>query len=1069
MSLELFVYTWSTYAVVEGGVTYDKVVAWCLDKDSRVAIVTISGVYHEVVLAIPRDATKESCAKIHEGIKNRYKDCDWDCPDLSDFRLVLRQPQYFYSEGKTYMSFYAPCTDVAYKIERDIREGCKLYLDDYSELSIKCDCMATRPDLLIQYQSRQGIPSHGWLKIANARPTPENRRISAYEGVPEYSVTAGDLTKSDAFHPLSPLCAAYDTEWDSEDGISFPQYDKIGDTLGMIQYVTWNYGKYETTHKDYMIVWGRMPPIHNTEIIEVDSEEQMFAELRRLIMRTNPMCLTGYNNDSFDMLWLDNRMSYLDEQWGCLGMQKGYLSNCIDIWPSMDGRFRRGKILRMPGRISNDLYKHFMENYKFRSYKLDDVALARVGAKKVDIGGHTFIFKALSAWKKHRDPSLLAKLGEYGMRDATLVAMLFDKECMWDTLMEMASASGVTVDTLVSRGRMKRTFALIYNKGRARLPRIAIQLRDRPDIPMKGGAVADPVPALLDHVATLDFSGLYPNIIRSFNICYGTLLAMALQNVEVSSLSKYYKKIKGWEDLQVIRCEQDDAVHTYRFVHSKVLKSLLGVIVSELLEKRAAAVKGCAEAKKAGDYARALLLSVRQQALKLTANSVFGYTGAPGDNSCPEVCLAVTAIGRMLIAYVRKRIEELGGVYVYGDTDSVMVYKRGCKSYAEARQWTEHVRDVINEELSRIDTDNEGRLYLPDKPRGDRKTLVLAIEKISRILVLESKNYSMQIWDYDATQKLEDGKCVPLRLQTSNKILETVIEDGVTKKLWQHEPGDWKRKQDGKVELLSRGVVSQKRDKAIVHVKMYDELLINIMSLMPVQEACNFVWEWIRDMIMLVVPGEDFAISGRMGKDYKDDSKAFMAALAQRLAREGRPLEAGTRFEWFIVKSDSKIKASERIITEDEYLETRGKLVSYYNTREGSLPETREIDREYYVTNRISKTVDFTFDIAYSKEIKKAAERAEDSHLEKCVGKLYIKHGGRVLQALSQDDDPVAALRTYLPDKLSNEFKSMYDKQQRLVTYASSTPCKDAYNYILHRRKVLEEIRQYSTARHGDS
>ena len=83
----------------------------------------------------------------------------------------------------------------------------------------------------------------------------------------------------------------------------------------------------------------------------------------------------------------------------------------------------------------------------------------------------------------------------------------------------------------------------------------------------------------------------------------------------------------------------------------------------------------------------------RQLALKISANSVYGFTGATvGQLPCVPIASSVTSYGRNLLLETRSFVEgtytvEKGCKYnaevVYGDTDSVMV-NFGAPTVAEA-------------------------------------------------------------------------------------------------------------------------------------------------------------------------------------------------------------------------------------------------------------------------------------------------------------------------------------------------------------------------------------------------
>lgn len=82
----------------------------------------------------------------------------------------------------------------------------------------------------------------------------------------------------------------------------------------------------------------------------------------------------------------------------------------------------------------------------------------------------------------------------------------------------------------------------------------------------------------------------------------------------------------------------------------------------------------------------------RQLALKISANSVYGFTGAGvGQLPCLPIASSVTSYGRYLLETTRSYVEEQFSIahgykdnakVVYGDTDSVMV-KFGTKTVEE--------------------------------------------------------------------------------------------------------------------------------------------------------------------------------------------------------------------------------------------------------------------------------------------------------------------------------------------------------------------------------------------------
>ncbi|XP_034213465.1 DNA polymerase delta catalytic subunit isoform X2 [Prunus dulcis] len=107
-------------------------------------------------------------------------------------------------------------------------------------------------------------------------------------------------------------------------------------------------------------------------------------------------------------------------------------------------------------------------------------------------------------------------------------------------------------------------------------------------------------------------------------------------------------------------------------------------ILPEILEELLAARKRAkADLKEAKDPLEKAVLDGRQLALKISANSVYGFTGATvGQLPCIEISSSVTSYGRQMIEHTKNLVKEKFTVLkgyehnaevIYGDTDSVMV------------------------------------------------------------------------------------------------------------------------------------------------------------------------------------------------------------------------------------------------------------------------------------------------------------------------------------------------------------------------------------------------------------
>merc|ERR1712238_44409 len=245
---------------------------------------------------------------------------------------------------------------------------------------------------------------------------------------------------------------------------------------------------------------------------------------------------------------------------------------------------------------------------------------------------------------------------------------------------EMARVTGVPVSFLISRGQQIKVFSMILRKCRdvgllvpTLSPRGAASGGDNK---FEGATVLDPIKAYYrDPIATLDFASLYPSIMQAYNLCYSTMVGGTAANSN------------GEECPGPDECEKSANGHT--FVKSKVKKGILPTILGELLAARKRAKKDMKNAPT--EFERAVQ-NGRQLALKISANSVYGFTGASvGQLPCLPIASSVTSYGRTLLEKTKEFVEgkyntsngyKHDAQVVYGDTDSVMV-KFGTKTVEE--------------------------------------------------------------------------------------------------------------------------------------------------------------------------------------------------------------------------------------------------------------------------------------------------------------------------------------------------------------------------------------------------
>lgn len=182
-----------------------------------------------------------------------------------------------------------------------------------------------------------------------------------------------------------------------------------------------------------------------------------------------------------------------------------------------------------------------------------------------------------------------------------------------------------------------------------------------------GAVVIEPARGFYETpITTLDFSSLYPSIMRTHNLSHDTLVGVPVRCVHGHCMLK---------SAEALRCCVHATPLGARFVNESVRRGLLSQLLSNLLTERGAAKRAMAAAK---DESERNVLDGRQNALKISANSVYGATGATvGNISCIEISAGVTAYGRDMIMDIKaitERVYSLTSGYhahskvVYGDS-----------------------------------------------------------------------------------------------------------------------------------------------------------------------------------------------------------------------------------------------------------------------------------------------------------------------------------------------------------------------------------------------------------------
>lgn len=399
----------------------------------------------------------------------------------------------------------------------------------------------------------------------------------------------------------------------------------------------------------------------------VSSEREMIKRFLRIIREKDPDIIVTYNGDSFDFPYLAKRAEKLG----------------IKLTIGRDGsepkmqRIGDMTAVEVKGRIHFDLYHVITRTINLPTYTLEAVYEAIFGKPKEKV----YADEIAKAWESGEN---LERVAKYSMEDAKATYELGKEflpmeiqlsrlvgQPLWDV---SRSSTGNLVEWFLLRKAYERNEVAPNKPSEEEYQR---RLRES----YTGGFVKEPEKGLWENIVYLDFRALYPSIIITHNVSPDTLNLEGCKNYDIAPQvgHKFCKDIPGF------------------------IPSLLG----HLLEERQ---KIKTKMKETQDPIEKILLDYRQKAIKLLANSFYGYYGyAKARWYCKECAESVTAWGRKYIELVWKELEEKFGFKVlYIDTDGLYATIPGGESEEIKKKALEFVKYINSKLPGLLELEYEG-------------------------------------------------------------------------------------------------------------------------------------------------------------------------------------------------------------------------------------------------------------------------------------------------------------------------------------------------------------------------
>ncbi|KAF9447509.1 hypothetical protein P691DRAFT_776079 [Macrolepiota fuliginosa MF-IS2] len=491
--------------------------------------------------------------------------------------------------------------------------------------------------------------------------------------------------------------------------------------------------------------------IVGSQVLPFKDETLMLQSWSDFVAEVDPDVVIGYNIAGFDFPYLLDRAKALKvAKFNFLGRLKNVKTEVKSTHFSSKAYGQRdSKETPLDGRLQMDILQYMQREHKLRSYTLNSVCAQFLGEQKEDV--HHSVITEL----QNGTPESRRRLAVYCLKDAYLPQRLLDKLMCFVNYAEMARVTGVPFNYLLARGQSIKVLSQLYRKANDEGYLIPSFKGEGSDEAYEGATVIEPKKGYYDvPIATLDFSSLYPSIMMAHNLCYTTLLDKATID-----------RLELVKDVDYIQTPNNDF-----FVTTKKRKGLLPTILEDLISARKRAK---ADLKMEKDPFRKAVLDGRQLALKISANSVYGFTGATiGKLPCLPISSSVTAYGRQMIEKTKQEVEaeycmanghSHDAHVIYGDTDSVMV-KFGPSDLAKVMALGSEAAEFVTTKFV--------------------KPIKLEFEKVYYpYLLISKKRYAGLYWTKVEKYDKMDSKGIETVRRDNCRLVSTVIQTSLHKLL----------------------------------------------------------------------------------------------------------------------------------------------------------------------------------------------------------------------------------------------------------------------------------------------
>ncbi|KAL5033467.1 DNA-directed DNA polymerase alpha catalytic subunit pol1 [Batrachochytrium dendrobatidis] len=454
-----------------------------------------------------------------------------------------------------------------------------------------------------------------------------------------------------------------------------------------------------------------------TKLVVLPNEMSLLNYLLANIYQLDPDVLVGHNIVDFDLDVLLHRMKiHKTQNWSRIGRLRR------TVWPVMqtgaggtgDSSFSEREIAS--GRLMCDTYRTAKDLIQSKSYSLTSLAASQLKIERPNID-----FDKIPSyfWNSEK----LMEMVQHCEFDTFLTCQLMFKLQVLPLTKQLTNLAGNIWSRSLTGARAERNEYLLLHEFHDRKyitpdkvysNRVVSNQLDENDAEgtgavtkkggrrkaaYAGGLVLEPKKGFYDkYVLMLDFNSLYPSIIQEYNICFTT----------------------------IARSYDNNGDHMPTPPNSSVDRGILPKLLGTLVNRRQL-VKGLMKDPK-NTPAELAQYDIRQKALKLTANSMYGCLGFVNFRFYAEpLAMLITSKGREILQNTVDLAEKSNLDVIYGDTDSIMIYTNST-DLAEVKRIGQELKRAVNKRYNLLEIELDGFF---------ERMLLLKKKKYAAILVEE--------------------------------------------------------------------------------------------------------------------------------------------------------------------------------------------------------------------------------------------------------------------------------------------------------------------------------------------